>query len=172
MWPWNWEKTKIALKKFEQVKMFVFISWKKQVKMLVFISWLVAFGVCIHRYNISVRTPRELTPCKISHICRCAFKRSSNIRLWAMLYVLELIKGRSKVQEKNMSSERGLNFDQWKMFSENYKPMRVWLWFDYKFTENYRRLRLFSVFIQTKNRYPTALDKIRILTWKLLATSS
>ena len=42
---------------------------------------------------------------------------------------LELIKRRSKVQEKNMSYERALNFDHWKAFSENYKPMRVWLWF-------------------------------------------
>ena len=42
-------------------------------------------------------------------------------------YLPELIKRRSKVQEKNMSCERGLNFDQWKTFSENYKPMRVWL---------------------------------------------
>ena len=41
--------------------------------------------------------------------------------------ILELIKRRSKVQEKNMSQEHALNFDQWKTFSENYKPMRVWL---------------------------------------------
>ena len=39
---------------------------------------------------------------------------------------LELIKRRSKVQEKNMSCECGLNFDQWKTFSENSKPMRVY----------------------------------------------
>ena len=38
---------------------------------------------------------------------------------------LELIKRRSKVQEKNMSCERVLNFDQLKTFFENYKPMRV-----------------------------------------------
>ena len=31
-----------------------------------------------------------------------------------------------------MSSERALNFDQWQTFSENYKPMRVWLWLAYK----------------------------------------
>ena len=37
-------------------------------------------------------------------------------------YLLELIKRRSKVQEKNMSYELALNFDQWKTFSENYKP--------------------------------------------------
>ena len=43
-------------------------------------------------------------------------------------YLLRLIKGKSKVQGKNISSERVLNFDQWKRFSENCKPMRVWLW--------------------------------------------
>ena len=48
-------------------------------------------------------------------------------------YLLELIKRRSKVQEKNMSYERGLNFGQWKTFSENSKPMRLWLWHVYKF---------------------------------------
>ena len=31
-------------------------------------------------------------------------------------YLLELIKGWSKVHQKNMSQERGLNFDQWKTF--------------------------------------------------------
>ena len=41
-------------------------------------------------------------------------------------YLLELIKRRSKVQEKNMPCGLALNFDQWKTFSENYKPMRVW----------------------------------------------
>ena len=85
---------------------------------------------------------------------------------------LELIKRRSKVQEKNMSCERALNFDQWKTFSENYKPMRVWLWLVNKFTENCQIYRLFSEFIQTQKRYPTSLDKIRILTWKLLVISS
>ena len=38
---------------------------------------------------------------------------------------LELIKRRSKVQGKNMSCDRALNFDPRKIFSENYKPMRV-----------------------------------------------
>ena len=85
---------------------------------------------------------------------------------------LELIKRRSKVQEKNMSCERALNFDQWKTFPENHKPMRVWLWLVYKFTENYCRFRLSSEFIQTQKSYPTSLDKIRILTCKLLVISS
>ena len=36
-------------------------------------------------------------------------------------YLRELIERRSNVQEKNMSSERALNFDQWKILSKNYK---------------------------------------------------
>ena len=71
-----------------------------------------------------------------------------------------------------MSCERVLNFDQWKIFSENYKPMRVWLWLVYRFTENNCRLRLFPEFIQTQKRYPTSPDKISMLTWKLLVISS
>ena len=73
--------------------------------------------------------------------------------------LFELIKRRSKVQEKNMSCERDLNFDQWKTFSENYKPMRVWLWVVHRFAENYCHLRLFSEFIQTQKSYPTSHDK-------------
>ena len=84
----------------------------------------------------------------------------------------DLIKRRSKVQEKNMSCERALDFDQWKTFSENYRSMRVWLWLVYKCTENYCRLQHFFEFIQTQNRYPTSRYKINILNWKLLVTSS
>ena len=65
-----------------------------------------------------------------------------------------------------MSCTRALNFDQWKTFSKNYKPMRVWLWLVYKFTESYCCLWLFSEFVQTQNRYPTSLDKIGIVTSK------
>ena len=76
------------------------------------------------------------------------FRYSTSVMWWEInsnnKYLLELIKRRSKVQENNMSCERGLNIDQWKAFSENYKPMRVWLWLVYKFTENHCRLRLFS----------------------------
>ena len=85
---------------------------------------------------------------------------------------LELIKRRSKVQEKNMSCERALNFDQWKTFPENYKPMRVWLWLVYNFTQNYFRLRHVSESIQTQKRYPTTLDKMQILLWNILLISS
>ena len=96
----------------------VFISWKKQVKMVVFISRLVLLEICVCRYNISVT--------------------------WDLF---ELIKRRSKVQEKNMSCKRGLNFNQWQTPSKNYKPMRFWLQFVYKFTENHSPLPLFSEFI-------------------------
>ena len=55
-----------------------------------------------------------------------------------------------------------------KHFSENYQPMRVWLWLVWKFTENCCSLQLFSDFIQTRRRHPTSQEKISILTWKLL----
>ena len=77
-------------------------------------------------------------------------------------------KRRSKVQEKNTSYERVLDFDQWKTFSEKYKPMRVWFWLVYKFAENYSRSWFFSEFIQTQMRYSTSLDKRPILIWRLL----
>ena len=51
------------------------------------------------------------------------------------------------------------------------KTIRVWLWLAYKFTENDCRLQLFLEFIQTRKRYPTYLDKISVLTWKLLVIS-
>ena len=73
-----------------------------------------------------------------------------------------------------MSGERALNFDQWKTFFENYKPIRVWLWFVYKFTENVCHLRLFSNFIQTLKRYPypnlntTCHIKLKFFLWTKL----
>ena len=85
---------------------------------------------------------------------------------------LELIKRRSKVQEKNMSCERALNFDQWKTFSENYKPMRVWLCLAYRFIENNCRSWIFSNFIQNQKVYSVSSDKISILTWKILVILS
>ena len=49
-----------------------------------------------------------------------------------------------------MSCKRALNFDQWKTFSENYKPMMIWLWLFYKFTENYCRLWFIFKFIRKR----------------------
>ena len=53
---------------------------------------------------------------------------------------LEIIKRRSKLQKNHMLCERTLNHDHWKPFFKNYKPMRIWLWLVYKFTDNYCRL--------------------------------
>ena len=59
-----------------------------------------------------------------------------------------LIKRRSKVEENNMSCERALNFDQWNTFSENFKPMRVWLLLlVYKI---YRELLSLATFLQIR----------------------
>ena len=98
------------------------------------ISWLVSFWICIYiQYSIYLM-----------------YK-----------YLLELIKRKSNVQEKNMSCERIFNFYQWKTFSENYNPIRVSLRLVYKFTKNNCPLRLFSEFIQIQKRYLTFLDKTR-----------
>ena len=43
------------------------------------------------------------------------------------------------------------------------EPIRVWLWFVYKITENDCCLRLFPEFIQTQKRYSNSFDKITIL---------
>ena len=119
-------------------------------KMFSFILWLVSHEVCFYSHAIFLWHGQKQT-----------------------LNTVELIKRKSKVQE-NMSCEFALNFEQWKTFPENYKPMRVWLWLVYKFTENYNVPQNidFSKFIQNQKRYPTSLGKIRILTWKLLVMSS
>ena len=80
------------------------------------------------------------------------------------------VEGTKKIYGYNFVA--ALNLDQWKTFSENHKPIRAWLWLVYKFTDNSCHSRLFSDFIQTEKRYPTSLDKIIILTWKLLDISS
>ena len=60
-------------------------------------------------------------------------------------YKSSLNKRRSKVQEKNMPCEQALNFDQWKTFSENYKPIKVWLW---PVCKIYRELLLLETFLR------------------------
>ena len=48
--------------------------------------------------------------------------RNISFRTWSTKYVLQLTKGRSKNQQRNMSYERALNFSHWKMLSENCRP--------------------------------------------------
>ena len=80
-------------------------------------------------------------------------------------YLLEL----SKVHQKNISSERALNFEESKRF---YKTnSRFWLWPVCNITENSCCLRLFVDFIQTQKRYPISLNKISIRSWKVLVIS-
>ena len=73
-------------------------------------------------------------------------------------YLLELIKRRFKVQEKNMSCERDLNFDQWKIFSESYKPLTVCLQIYREWMSLATFLRVHSnsklSFLPWQNKYP------------------
>ena len=48
---------------------------------------------------------------------------------------------------QELPSERAVNFDQWKAFSENCKPIGVWLWFVYKDANINCCSQLFSEFI-------------------------
>ena len=66
----------------------------------------------------------------VCHLCLLinkAKKKSNQVSYLVSIHLIFPIKRRSKVQEKNKSCESVLNIDQWKTFSENYKPMRVWL---------------------------------------------
>ena len=63
-------------------------------------------------------------------------------------YLLELI------------NEKQWRKSQWKTFSENYKPITVYLWLAYKFTKNNCSLQLFSKFIQTQKRH--RVQKLKI----------
>ena len=116
-------------------------------KLMIGISWLVSHEVCIHgQYFFGVvRNKLKL--------------------------LLESNKRRSKVQEKNMSCERALNFDQWKTF-----PKTISQWeFDYGLFTNLPRIivaRDFSPSSFKLKRGILPLDKIRILTWKLHNISS
>lgn len=79
--------------------------------------------------------------------------------------LLELFQRRSKVLQ-GICQEYTWNFDQFKAFSEHYKPIRG---FVYEITEFICHLRYFSEFIQ---KYPTSLVKISISTRKLLVILS
>ena len=142
MCSWNWEKLFIRSFNFTLKNRFFEHQYQKQVY-----DWYFVFGF-------------------LWRFLWCGEKQTPITKY------LELIKRRSKVEEKNTSCERALNFDLWKIFSEKYKPMRVWFWLAYKFTENYCRSLPFFEFMQTQKRYPISLDKIRILTWKLLVISN
>ena len=83
-----------------------------------------------------------------------------------------------------MSCECALNFDQWERFSKNYKPMWVWLWLVYKFTEKLLSLMIFLrvcsnskevYYLSWQTTYPnlkTACHiKLKRFLWTLLLES-
>ena len=58
-----------------------------------------------------------------------------------------------------------------KIFSENWKPIRVWLWLVYKIAENSCSRVLAEFSFQLKRSIVTFLIKKSILTWRLLVIS-
>ena len=91
-------------------------------------------------------------------------------RMWWEINIYTRVdKKKIKSSRKEYATRTCFKFDQWKTFCENYKPIRVWLWLVYKFTNNYCPLLLFSEFIQTRKSYPTTNDKIVILTKNYLS---
>ena len=69
----------------------------------------------------------------VSNLYPLEYTYSISLMLWEQTsskkFLLEFIKKRSRVHDNNTSRELGLNFDQWKTFSENYKLIRIWLMF-------------------------------------------
>ena len=135
MCSYNWEKLKFRSFNFTLKNRFFQHQYQKQVKMFVFTSWLVSHEF-LFPYNISLMGWEIIN---FKHYISRVNQGSLNK---CYLNFVELIKRRSKVKE-NMSCEHVLNFAQWKTFSENHEPIRVWLWLIYKITENCQIYRLF-----------------------------
>ena len=77
-----------------------------------------------------------------------------------------------------MSCKHALNFDQWNTLSENYKPMRVWLWLVYEellllttFLQVYSNSKEVS-YLSWQNTYPnlktTSHIKLNFFLWTKL----
>ena len=73
--------------------------------------------------------------------------------------VINDIHNMSKVHKKNMPRESAFKFYQWKIFFENYKPMRVWSWLVYK---NFRNVLSLVAFCQAHSNS----KKVSYLPWK------
>ena len=71
-------------------------------------------------------------------------------------YLLQFIKRRSKVYQKNMSRQKTLKSNQSILFSQNYMQTRLLLWLADNITESSCIFQLFTVFIQTPpGTFPT-----------------
>ena len=105
MCSWNWEKLKfIRSFNFTLKNQYQYSTSISETSENVCFYFMIGFPWSLYLHTIFLW---------------CGEKETSNTKY------LQLIKRRSKVQES--SCERALNFDQWKTFSENYKPME----FDY-----------------------------------------
>ena len=98
-----------------------------------------------------------------NHLFPLKYEFTPNISLVEWEIITFKQKHLSKFHEDNMTPERALNFDQWKIFPE----LLV-----YNITENNCRLEHFTEFIQTQKRYPNCFGKISILIRGLPALSS
>ena len=81
----------------------LFSEADENIFLFVFISCFFSFEICIYEYFLDG-------------------VESSNKK-----YLLEFIKRRSKARQNNISCGSTLKFDQCGTFSENYKPIRVWI---------------------------------------------
>ena len=118
-----------------------------KINVFVFIFLSASFGVCVYALY--------------------CFKPMKN----QTKYLLELIKWRLNLHQKNMSYGRTWNLDQWKLFSKNFTPMRVRLWFVYKITETSCCSPLLPGLFKLKRGILPPLT-ISVLSWWLLIISS
>ena len=127
----------------------------RQVKMhlFVFISLFVFCGICSLHKSIY-----------FYDVVRKNFKQKISTRV-------NQKKIKSTSEDENTSSGNTLNSDHWKTFLENCKPIRVWLWLVHKIVGNNCCSGLFAKFIQIQKRFLTSINKISILTWRLLYIS-
>ena len=105
-------------------------------------------------------------PWKCVFMCICFMVFIYGISL-IYKHLLELIKRRLKVQE-NISCERALNFDQWKIFSESYKPLTVCLQIYREWMSLATFLRVHSnskevSFLPWQNKYPNLKTTCHIM---------
>ena len=106
-------------------------------------------------------------PWKCVFMCICFMVFIYGISLMYK-HLLELIKRILKVQEKNISCERALNFDQWKIFSESYKPLTVCLQIYREWMSLATFLRVHSnskevSFLPWQNKYPSLKTTCHIM---------
>ena len=136
MCSWNWEKLKfIRSFNFTLKNQYQYSTSISETSENVCFYFMIGFPWSLYLHTIFLW---------------CGEKETSNTKY------LQLIKRRSKVQES--SCERALNFDQWKTFSENYKPMEL----DYGLFTNYPRLSNLPTFLRVHSNS----KEVSYLSWQ------